>query len=429
MKHKLEVARRIMRYVYNYMLVLFFTSFALYILRRGEIGIRESLILAGAMGVSWILRERTGNNIVLFFVHVAMIAGVIFIEKGVALKTVMSAALFVVMIFAMRYNKRGGRLNQLDEVPWPMFLAGMIMYLFGIYMNNKEMLFKSYLIPVILFIAYLIIVYLDGMYNYIDRTKDVADLPVRRMMSVNSVIVTGIVSFIIVAIAITSLFNLDGLIKGFFKGVLTICGFIILGFKFIYALLFSFLKGGESAQEDVAGKREEAAKLMEDNGFADSLTTIVIVALVIVAAVFIFYIVKKIVRFIILKRRMPEDVIENLTENTHDQKEKRKTFRESVKERLSMDEKVRRVYRKTVLAAGRPYVPLENETTLDINGRISVNSKYDLTDVTGLYNELRYGQTVPDRKAYSEMKKRARHIGSNGQKSTGQSYPDEQKDE
>ncbi len=94
-----------------------------------------------------------------------------------------------------------------------------------------------------------------------------------------------------------------------------------------------------------------------------------------------------------------------------------------------MDEKVRRVYRKTVLAAGRPYVPLENETTLDINGRISVNSKYDLTDMTGLYNELRYGQTVPDRKAYSEMKKRARHIGSNGQKSTGQSYPDEQKDE
>ena len=392
MKHKLEVARRIMRYVYNYMLVLFFTSFALYLLRHGEIGIKEALILAGAMGVSWILRERTGKNIILFLVHMAMIAGVIFIEKGATLKTVMAVALFVVMVFAMRYNRSGGRLNQLDEVPWPMFLAGMVMYVFGIYMNNRTMVFKSYLIPVILFIAYLIIVYLDGMYNYIDRTKDVADLPVRRMMSVNSVIVTGIVSFIIVAIAITSLFNLDGLIKGFFKGVLTICGFIILG-------------------------------------FADSLTTIVIVALVIVAAVFIFYIVKKIVRFIILKRHMPEDVIESLTENTRDQKEKRKTFRESVKERLSMDEKVRRVYRKTVLAAGRPYVPLENETTLDINGRISVNSKYDLTDMTGLYNELRYGQTVPDRKAYSEMKKRARHIGSNGQKSTGQSYPDEQKDE
>ncbi|MBQ6231048.1 MAG: hypothetical protein IJJ74_08005 [Eubacterium sp.] len=410
MKHKLEIARKVMRYIYNYLLVLFFATFALYIIRRGNLGISEAVILAGAMGISWILRNRSGNNIVLFLVHTVMIVGVVFIEKGVVLKTVMGVTLFMVMIFAMRYNRRGGTLRMLDEVPWPMFLSGMLMYVFGMYMNNKAMVFEAYLIPVFLFITYLIIVYLDGMYYYIDRTKDIEDLPVKRMMSVNSVIVAGIILVIIVAIAITYLFNFDGLMKGFFKGVITIFGFIILGFKFIYALLFSFLKGGESAQDDVANKREEAAKLMEDNGFADSLTTIVIVALVILAALLIFYIVKKIVRFIILKRRMPQDIIENITEIAHDQKEKRKTFSQVMKERMSMDEKVRRVYRKTVLQAGRPYVPAENETTLDINTKVSVNSKYDLSDMTELYNELRYGQILPDRKTYFEMKKRARHI-------------------
>ena len=90
MKHKLEVARRIMRYVYNYMLVLFFTSFALYLLRHGEIGIKEALILAGAMGVSWILRERTGKNIILFLVHMAMIAGV----PGILVSSAVSIVIF-----------------------------------------------------------------------------------------------------------------------------------------------------------------------------------------------------------------------------------------------------------------------------------------------------------------------------------------------
>ena len=409
MKTKIEAARKLVRLLYYYLLVAFFATFALYLLKQGSLSAENYLILAAVMSISWLMREKTGNNIILFFTHVAMIAGVIYIEKTTAEKTVIAVTVFVIMIFAMRYNRSGGRLRRLDEIPWPMFLAGMVMYAFGLYMNNKEMLFTAYLIPVMLFITYLIVIYLDGVYDYFDRTKDVNDLPVRRMMSVNSIIVAGIIVITLISIAISYIFKLDILMRGFFKGLLTVLRLFMLCIKFIYTLLMSALSGG-SVKNQAAKSREEVKQLVEDNSFADSMTTIVVIAIIILAAVFVYYLVRRIVRFIIAKRRMPSDIVEQIVEIPHDQKEKRKGFVTVMKERMSLDERARRVYRDTVLKTGRPYVPEEYDTTLDIRDKISENSVYDLSEITELYNKLRYSEMVPDRKTLSEMKKSASKV-------------------
>lgn len=409
MKTKIEAARKLVRLLYYYLLVAFFATFALYLLKQGSLSAENYLILAAVMSISWLMREKTGNNIILFFTHVAMIAGVIYIEKTTAEKTVMAVTVFVIMITAMRYNRSGGRLRRLDEIPWPMFLAGMVMYAFGLYMNNKEMLFTAYLIPVMLFITYLIVIYLDGVYDYFDRTKDVNDLPVRRMMSVNSIIVAGIIVITLISIAISYVFKLDILMRGFFKGLLTVLRLFMLCIKFIYTLLMSALSGG-SVKNQAAKSREEVKQLVEDNSFADSMTTIVVIAIIILAAVFVYYLVRRIVRFIIAKRRMPSDIVEQIVEIPHDQKEKRKGFVTVMKERMSLDERARRVYRDTVLKTGRPYVPEEYDTTLDIRDKISENSVYDLSEITELYNKLRYSEMVPDRKTLSEMKKSASKV-------------------
>ncbi len=409
MKTKIEAARKLVRLLYYYLLVAFFATFALYLLRQGSLSAENYLIFAAVMSISWLMREKTGNNIILFFTHVAMIAGVIYIEKTTAEKTVIAVTVFVIMIFAMRYNRNGGRLRRLDEIPWPMFLAGMVMYAFGLYMNNKEMLFTAYLIPVMLFITYLIVIYLDGVYDYFDRTKDINDLPVRRMMSVNSIIVSGIIVITLISIAISYIFKLDILMRGFFKGLLTVLRLFMLCIKFIYTLLMSALSGG-SVKNQAAKSREEVKQLVEDNSFADSMTTIVVIAIIILAAVFVYYLVRRIVRFIIAKRRMPSDIVEQIVEIPHDQKEKRKGFVTVMKERMSLDERARRVYRDTVLKTGRPYVPEEYDTTLDIRDKISENSVYDLSEITELYNKLRYSEMVPDRKTLSEMKKSASKV-------------------
>lgn len=409
MKTKIEAARKLVRLLYYYLLVAFFASFALYLLKQGSLSAENYLILAAVMSISWLMREKTGNNIILFFTHVAMIAGVIYIEKTTAEKTVIAVTVFVIMITAMRYNRSGGRLRRLDEIPWPMFLAGLIMYAFGLYMNNKEMLFTAYLIPVMLFITYLIVIYLDGVYDYFDRTKDVNDLPVRRMISVNSIIVAGIIVITLISIAISYVFKLDILMRGFFKGLLTVLRLFMLCIKFIYTLLMSALSGG-SVKNQATKSREEVKQLVEDNSFADSMTTIVVIAIIILAAVFVYYLVRRIVRFIIAKRRMPSDIVEQIVEIPHDQKEKRKGFVTVMKERMSLDERARRVYRDTVLKTGRPYVPEEYDTTLDIRDKISENSVYDLSEITELYNKLRYSEMVPDRKTLSEMKKSASKV-------------------
>ena len=409
MKTKLDVARKLVRLLYYYLLVAFFTTFALYLLKQGSLSFENYLIIAVVMSISWLMREKSGNNVILFFTHVAMIAGVIIIEKTAAEKTVMAAAVFVIMITAMKYNRGGGRVRRLDEIPWPMFLAGMVMYAFGLYMNNKEMRFTAYLIPVMLFITYLIVIYLDGVYDYFDRTKDVSDLPVKRMMSVNSIIVAGIIVITLISIVISYIFKLDILMKGFLKGLLTVFRLFMLCIKFIYTLLMSALSGG-SVKNSAVKSREEVKQLVEDNSFADSMTMIVVIALIILATGFVFYLVRRIVRFIIAKRRMPSDIVEKIVEKPHDQKEKRKTFVDVMKERMSLDERVRRVYRDTVLKIGRPYVPGERDTTLDIQKVIEHNSTYKVEGITEIYNEVRYSDMIPDRKTLSDMKKSAAKV-------------------
>ncbi|HCA21380.1 MAG TPA: hypothetical protein DEO87_03250 [Lachnospiraceae bacterium] len=409
MKTKIDVARKLVRLLYYYLLVAFFTTFALFFLKQGSLSFENYLIIAVVMSISWFMREKSGNNVILFFTHVAMIAGVIIIEKTVAEKTVMAITVFVIMINTMKYNRNGGKLRKLDEIPWPIFLAGMLMYAFGLYMNNKEMLFTAYIIPVLLFITYLIVIYLDGVYDYFDRTNDISDLPVRRMMSVNSIIVVGIIVITLISIAISYLFNLDILMKGFLKGLLTVLGLFMLCIKFIYTLLLSALTGG-SIRNTVVQRREEIKQITENNSFAESMTTIVVIVLIILAAGFVYYLVRRIVRFIIAKRRMPSDIVEQIVEKPHDQKEKRKTFVDVMKERMSLDERARRVYRDTVLKTGKPYVPGGSDTTLDIQKVIEHNSTYKVESITELYNEVRYSDMIPDRKTLLDMRKRAAKV-------------------
>ena len=409
MKSKILIARKISRLVYSYMLFLFYTTFALYILRQGEFKGMDYLILAAVMIISWILRDKTGSNLLLLVTHLAVMAVTIYIETGIAKRIVLGTAVFIIMVNAMKYNRSGGKLYKADEIPWPFFIAGMVMYAFGLYMNNKEMLLKAYLIPVFLFITYLIVLYLDGVYDYLDRTKDIADLPVKRMVSVNSVIVAGIIAVTVFSIIIAYIFKLDILMRSFFRGLLAIVRIAVLGIRFVYTLILSALSGG-SVREKFSAESRRVEEIAEKNSFADNLTTIIVIGLIILAAVIIYYLVRRMVRFILARRRMPHDTVEEIREKIHDQKEKKKHLGEVIRERLSTSERCRRIYKRAVLKAGKPYIPDASATTGDITELIKETAGYDMREITELYNEIRYSNMTPDIRTVAEMKKRSGRI-------------------
>ena len=411
MKSKIMLARKIARLIYNYMLILFFVTFLIYIIRRDSMDIKEYLVLAAAMIVSYVSRDKTGNNIVLFIIHVIMIMASVSVQDDVPEMIVIGLAVFVIKISAMKYNKNDGKLRRMEEIPWQMFVAGMIMYAFGLYINNKEMMFSAYLIPVLLFITYLVVLYIDGIYFYIERTKDVTDLPVRRMMSVNSTIVAGIILIIIISLVISYVFKLDTLMKSFFKGVLAVVRIVLLGINFIFTLIMSMLSSG-TVSDEVEKKGEQFDAIIEDNNVGDSMMFVVTAVMILLAAVVVIYAVRKIIRFIVAKRNMPQDIVEEITATSHDEKEKRKGFMTVMKERMSVEERTRRVYRDTILRTGRPYIPYEMDTTLDIESVIDDNSVYNVEEITELYNRVRYSDMTTDRKILSEMKRRARRVRS-----------------
>ena len=120
MKTKLDVARKLVRLLYYYLLVAFFTTFALYLLKQGSLSFENYLIIAVVMSISWLMREKSGNNVILFFTHVAMIAGVIIIEDAVATGDDTCLTFFgqflqdlefsvPVSVFAVHHNKTADR--------------------------------------------------------------------------------------------------------------------------------------------------------------------------------------------------------------------------------------------------------------------------------------------------------------------------------
>ena len=88
-----------------------------------------------------------------------------------------------------------------------------------------------------------------------------------------------------------------------------------------------------------------------------------------------------------------------------------------MREYFTPREKARRIYRKKILEFWKDGAPAGTETTADLDrllqGRrdflpgpdgICQKDLADLTELTELYNRVRYGNVVPDREYLSRMK-------------------------
>ncbi|MCR5147901.1 MAG: DUF4129 domain-containing protein [Eubacterium sp.] len=408
MKSKLLFARIIFRGIYSFLFLILGSDFLLYFFRQKPFGYKEYTILAIVVILSYIIRIIAEGNLICVAGHIIMAVAAAFPVSSIPGKVVMIINVMIMMLASMRHVKQNGKFGTFTDVPWPVFFIGTIMYWTGSYYKNGEMQMSAYIFPILIIITYLVILYLDGVQEYFGWTKDVSGVPVKRMLSVNSVIVIGIIIISIVAVVLAEVFDLDRLLVKFLKSMVWVLRLIVFGFKTFYEFVAALL-GGKSTGDDNSIRPMDMFENAEKE-MSKGANVIVVLAMIIIAAVVIYFVIRKIVRTLLTKKNEETDTVTTIEPIKKNEAEKKTSFLARIRERLSAEERFRRLYKNTVISLDKPYVPAESETTKDIEERLLEMSGDDISDITELYDDVRYGGRNVDAALLREMKRRVNRI-------------------
>ncbi|HBE09752.1 MAG TPA: hypothetical protein DCY81_04325 [Lachnospiraceae bacterium] len=409
MRSKLFLLMVFFRVIYTYLFLLLGGHFILFLFKQDAFGWKELLVTAALVIISYLVRLKAGNNLIVFIVHIAAGAAGFFILSTVANRIVFILNVLVMMITAIRSLRRDTVIGAFEEVPWPVLFIGTFMYWLGLEYNNPGIRSFAYFLPVLIILVYLVILYLDGVSDYFGWTKDVSDVPVNRMLKVNSVIFLGIVIFSIVALVLAYVFKLDELFVRFLKSLVWVLRLIFLGFKLIYELFYALFGGGKTSSLNDKSAMEEMQEI--DRGeMTEGGRFIVVLAIIIIAAVVLYFVLRKIIRALLSRRNTDSDTVVEIKEKIKNESEKKTSLLTRIKEKLSNEERVRRMYKNNILRLDKPGVPIAEETTVDIEKRLMETSGDDVSGMTEIYNMIRYGSKEADLSTVREMRKRINKI-------------------
>ena len=176
---------------------------------------------------------------------------------------------------------------------------------------------------------------------------------------------------------------------------------VVLLYKWLVRLLGS--DNAESIEETEEALAAEMAKRNVGSGFIFVILRIItLLVLLFLAFRFLVWLFK------ILAAKYHKSEREVVTETTRpDVRERLKDrdLRSRIRKYVSMEERARRIYRKRVLEAAKETELRQNDTTGDIREILKLHTDTDLTELTELYEAVRYGGVTVDREYLLRMKK------------------------
>ena len=117
----------------------------------------------------------------------------------------------------------------MDELPWPSFLLCLIVYLVSGHLGVQGLRIYAYVTALILLFLYLALVYTDGMENYLDATSHVSGIPIRQILSVNTIMVGAIILCLTLGLVLGEVFD--------FRRVIALIGQAILAVVRVIAMV------------------------------------------------------------------------------------------------------------------------------------------------------------------------------------------------
>jgi len=404
---KTDFARRFFRMGYSYTLYLLLTEIALMVMKLPPASWLVMLVMLGLFASSYILREKVNRLWPMLLLAVLSCVGIWFLPEVMLQKLLLMALAIGLFCTGSRQLMSGGGLPAPQDIPWPVILMALVGTGVAMYYELPDLVIYSVVLAGLNIFFFLMVIYSDGVRRYIDSTREVKGMPLRKMIHVNTWIVLGIFLVMGIAILLGELLGLPAGVEELLKslGHLVKALFYGVGLFFKWLVnLFGFGNGFSASESS-----EQIVQELEKSGVGGN---IIFVILRVIVILFVLFVVIKVFAYLIriflakFQKGEKETVRENLRTDFAE-KLKERDILSRVKKYLSPEEKARRIYRKEVLSAmGGESLPV-SMTTGDIL-EILKGKGVDLTELTRLYDAVRYGGATVDRTYLGKMKKAAK---------------------
>lgn len=402
MKHNIERLRRILRFGYEALFSVLLMDFFMIIFVREKPAVYAGFVILGLYLVSYLAREWSTNILVMLLCHIfpIVIVGLLPVSRGFLFVCI----LLMVYLFyaACVYVHRNGVLNPVTDFPWATFLLSFIIYLYGYFIKNHSMVLSAYIIPVILIFLYLISIYLDGLRGYLEATKDVSGIPVRKMILTNTVIVAVIMFLLLVLMVLCRTIDFGAVLLKLGQGMVAILRMIWLVLSFFGAIVSSMITTGKSNLR--AYSNSYGQQIGAEAGKIGSVMEIALKTVLLALACYLMYrLGKRLLRFILSKIRQTNDVVETVHPSV-----RKKVLYETIERGhfhpLTGEEKIRRMYRNRILKYRYDITLNEYKTGRELEREICEGNIDDVHSLTDIYSDVRYGGKKPDKQLLKQMK-------------------------
>lgn len=404
MKVKVELSRKILHFLYETLNTMLIIAFFHVVFLKYDMMPIVSLIIGTFYLYSYIIRDKVYSYGKIVLLHFPLLAIVILHNMRMGTRIILGILVIHLIIDSVEYGIRKNTLKKMEDFPWPIFAFGFISHLFARELNNQSLEIMAYVIPIILMFLYYIMIYLDGIKEYMDSTKDVSGLPLKRIVNTNSTIVLLILFVIGISIILCRYIDFQAIIKTIIDGLIYIVRIFAFGLSFIFKFISTILSNDSVGNIEVKGQYDEFLKENQREGFISDE-----IILEIFLAVFVIYIsyfiVRRVIKRLMMYRVYEGDVVEKLEKSRKDSKKIHKAKRK-VFFYLSNEEKIRKFYKIRILRERYDLRFRPDITPREIEKELLCKEIADVSEITELYSKVRYGDSIPDK----SMVKRASRL-------------------
>ena len=151
---------------------------------------------------------------------------------------------------------------------------------------------------------------------------------------------------------------------------------------------------------------------VEDSSILDDIVTFLLKVIILAIAIYLIVrLFRAFYRYLIVRRQKASgDAIIKISKPDMSKTKVEKISKEKKDSYFTPEQKARRIYKKKVESVRKKYIPATNHTAGDILERynraeldLKPDNPKDLTEVTKLYEAVRYGNVHPDQKYLKKM--------------------------
>ncbi len=422
--------RRLVRLLYQFFYVMLILNSVYGLFNQPIISFKWWLYVFGLLAVSYTLRDVMSRGIVLFFGHAAVGVLTFFVIRDVYLKYVLMVVLLVFFIDALIYVHNDFNLKRSFEAPYHAVILGLCSLGIGWYFHNTDLLKVAYVLTVCILMMYFVTLYIEGLESHLEKTSFLEGAPLKQIISVNTLIITGILLGSVIVIIVGNLLHFDELLMNVWEYILFFLKIILVIVLAILQFIFIMLGLGTPTKKNAMENLPQVSD--KPSMIADILQFILTAAIIAFIVYIIFSFFKWLIRLLILRHRKDTDIVEDIKSKKRSGVAFEKYTDPDKLSGNSPEIRARKIYRKKVFNFKRFFTPNDASTTGDILKMMNSHSSLDKEstkesakgsnkienlsqreleiqsrndELREMYNEVRYGGVHPDNAFLKKMKK------------------------